>query len=36
VESAAEHGRLLAQDEDLKVLGGVTTGELGEELDGAA
>jgi hypothetical protein len=33
---AAEHGELVAQDKDLKVLGGVTAGELGEELDGAA
>jgi hypothetical protein len=33
---AAEHGELMAQDEDLKVLGGVAAGELDEELDGAA
>ena len=33
---AAEHGELVTQDKDLKVLGGVTAGELGEELDGAA
>ncbi len=33
---AAEHGDLVAQDEDLQVLGGVAAGEQGEELDGAA
>ena len=33
---AAEHGELMAQDKDLKVLGGIAAGELGEELDGAA
>ena len=33
---AAEHGQLMAQDEDLKFLGGVAAGEEGEELDGAA
>jgi hypothetical protein len=33
---AAEHGELVAQEQDLEVLGGVTAGELGEELDGAA
>jgi len=27
---------LVAQDEDLQILGGVATGELDEELDGAA
>jgi hypothetical protein len=31
-----EDGELMVQDEDLKVLGGITAGELGEELDGAA
>jgi hypothetical protein len=36
VESGGEHGELVAQDKDLKVLGGVAAGELGEELDGAA
>jgi len=33
---AAQHGELVAQDEDLQVLGGVTAGEQGEQLDGAA
>jgi hypothetical protein len=33
---AAEHGELVTQDKDLKILGGVTAGELGEELDVAA
>jgi hypothetical protein len=33
---AAQHRELLAQDEDLQVLGGVAMGEQGEELDGAA
>jgi len=33
---AAEHGELVAQDEDLQVLGGVAAGEQGEQLDGAA
>ncbi len=33
---AAEHGELLAQHQDLQVLGGVATGEQREELDGAA
>ena len=33
---AAEHGELVTQDKDLKILGGVTAAELGEELDGAA
>jgi hypothetical protein len=28
--------RLVRQDKDLEVLGGVTAAELGEELDGAA
>jgi hypothetical protein len=28
--------RLVTQDKDLEVLGGVTAAELGEELDGAA
>jgi len=28
--------RLVTQDKDLEVLGGVAAGELGEELDGAA
>jgi hypothetical protein len=28
--------RLVRQDKDLEVLGGVAAGELGEELDGAA
>jgi len=36
VESGGEHGQLMAQDEDLKFLGGVAAGEAGEELDGAA
>jgi hypothetical protein len=31
-----EDGELMVQDEDLKILGGVTAGELGEELYGAA
>jgi hypothetical protein len=31
-----EDGELMAQDKDLQILGGVTAGELGEELDGAA
>jgi hypothetical protein len=26
----------MAQDKDLKILGGIAAGELGEELDGAA
>jgi hypothetical protein len=29
-------GELVAQHQDLQVLGGVTTGEQGEQLDGAA
>ena len=33
---AAEHGELMAEDKDLKVLGGIAAGQLGEELDGAA
>jgi hypothetical protein len=33
---AVEHGELVAQHEDLQVLGSVATGELGEQLDGAA
>jgi hypothetical protein len=33
---AAEHGELMTQDKDLQILGGIATGELGEELDGAA
>ncbi len=33
---AAQHSELVAQDEDLQILGGVATGEQGEELDGAA
>jgi hypothetical protein len=33
---AAQHGELVPQDQDLKVLGGVTAGEQGEQLDGAA
>jgi hypothetical protein len=33
---AAEHGELVAQDEDLQVLGGVAAGEQGEQLDGTA
>jgi hypothetical protein len=32
----AEHGELMAQDEDLEVLGGIAAGEEGEQLDGAA
>jgi hypothetical protein len=35
-ELASQDGELLAQDQDLQVLGGVAAGELGEELDGAA
>jgi hypothetical protein len=35
VDVAAEHGELVTQDEDLQVLGGVTAGEHGEQLDGA-
>jgi hypothetical protein len=33
-----EDGELMVQDKDkdLKILGGITAGELGEELDGAA
>jgi hypothetical protein len=33
---AAQHGELVAQDEDLQLLGGVATDERGEKLDGAA
>jgi len=33
---AAQDGELVAQDEDLEVFGGIATGELGEQLDGAA
>ena len=33
---AAEHGHLMSQDEDLKILGGIASGEEGEQLDGAA
>ena len=36
LDLAAEHGELVTQDEDLQVLGGVPTGEQGEQLDGAA
>jgi hypothetical protein len=32
---AAEDGELVAQDEDLEVLGGVAAGEEGKQLDGA-
>ena len=32
---AAKHSELVAEDEDLQILGGVM-GEQGEELDGAA
>jgi Integrase core domain len=32
---AAEHGELVAQDEDLKILGGIAAGKEGEQLDGA-
>jgi hypothetical protein len=28
---AAEHGELMAQDEDLKILGGIAAGEQGEQ-----
>jgi hypothetical protein len=31
-----EDGELMVQDKDLKILGGVTAGEPGEELYGAA
>jgi hypothetical protein len=34
--SSSALGRLVTQDKDLEVLGGVTAAELGEELDGAA
>ena len=33
---AVEDGELMVQDKDLKILGGITAGELGEELYGAA
>jgi hypothetical protein len=33
---AAEDGELVAEDEDLEVLGGVAAGDEGEQLDGAA
>jgi hypothetical protein len=33
---AAQHGELVTQHRDLEVLGGVTAGQQGEELDGAA
>jgi hypothetical protein len=33
---AAEHGELMAQDEDLKILGGIAAGEQGELLGEAA
>ena len=33
---AAEHGELMAPDKDLKILGGIAAGELGESLHGAA
>jgi hypothetical protein len=36
LDLAAEHGELVAQDEDLQVLGGVPAGEQGEQLDGVA
>jgi hypothetical protein len=36
LDLAVEHGELVAQDEDLQVLGGVPAGEQGEQLDGAA
>jgi hypothetical protein len=35
-ELAAQHGELMAQHQDLQVLGGIAAGELGDELDGAA
>jgi hypothetical protein len=35
-ELAAEHAKLVAQHEDLQVLGGVAAGEHREQLDGAA
>jgi hypothetical protein len=34
--SSSVLGRLVTQEKDLEVLGGVTAGKLGEELDGAA
>ena len=36
LDLAAKHGELVAQDEELQVLGGVAAGEQGEQLDGAA
>jgi hypothetical protein len=36
VELASEDGELLAQHQDLQVLGDAAAGEQGEELDGAA
>jgi hypothetical protein len=33
---AAQHSELVAENEDLQLLGGVAVGEQGEELDGAA
>jgi hypothetical protein len=33
---AAQHSELVAEDEDLQILGGVVRGEQGDELDGAA
>ena len=33
---SAEDGELVAQNEDLKILGGIAAGEEGEQLDGLA
>ena len=33
---ATQHGELMAQDEDLKILGSITASEQREQLDGAA
>jgi hypothetical protein len=35
-ELATQHGELVAQDEDLQVLGSIAAAELGEQLDRAA
>jgi hypothetical protein len=33
---AAEHGKLMAQDKELTILGGIAAAEQGEQLDRAA
>jgi hypothetical protein len=33
---APQHAKLVAQNEDLQILGGIATGQKGEQLDGVA